>query len=41
MMSGKTNKITSQEGKKDYGEEAADETKALSQGNDEFDRADD
>ena len=40
-MSGKTNKLISQESRKDYGEEAAEETKALSQGDNEFDRADD
>ena len=28
--------MISQEGKKDYGEEATEETKALSQGHDEF-----
>ena len=39
-MSGKTNKIISQEGKKDYGEETAEETKALSQGDKKFDGAD-
>ena len=37
-MSVKTNKITIQEGKKDYGEEAAEETKETLQGDDEFDR---
>ena len=37
-MSGKTNKLISQEGKKDYSEEAAGETKETSQGDDEFDR---
>ena len=36
MMSGETNKIISQEDKKDYGEEAAEDTKEISQGNDEF-----
>ena len=40
-MSGETNKLISQEGKKDYGEEATEETKALSQGNDKFYGADD
>ena len=40
-MSGKTNKLISQESRKDYGEEAAEETKALSQGDDEFDGEDD
>ena len=39
-MSAKTNKLTIQEGKKDYGEEAAEETKKISQGDDEFDRGD-
>ena len=37
MMSGKTNKLISQEGKKDYGEESAEDTKETSQGDDEFD----
>ena len=37
-MSAKTNKLIIQEGKKDYGEEAAEETKATLQGEDEFDR---
>ena len=37
----KKNKLISQEVKKDYGEEAAEETKALSQGNEEFDGAED
>ena len=40
-MSGKTNKLIIQEGKKDYGEEAAEETKKISQGDDEFDGGDD
>ena len=40
-MIGKTNKLISQEGKKDYGEEAAEETKEISQGNDKFNGADD
>ena len=41
MTSGITNKLISQDSKKDYGEEAAEETKALSLGDDEFDGADD
>ena len=40
-MSGKTNKLISQEGKKDYGEEAAEEIKETSNGDDEFDGGDD
>ena len=40
-MSGKTNKLISQEGKKDYGEEAAEDTKEISQGDDKFDGGDD
>ena len=36
----KTNKLIIQEGKKDYGEEAAEDTKKTSQGNDEFDGGD-
>ena len=40
-MGEKKNKLTSQEGKKDYREEATEETKALSQGDDKFDGADD
>ena len=40
-MSGKPNKLISQESRKYYGKEAAEETKALSQGDDEFDGADD
>ena len=40
-MGGKTNKLISQEGKRGYGKEAAEETKGISQGNDEFDGADD
>ena len=40
-MSGKTNKLISQEGKKDYGEEAAEDTIEISQGDDESDGADD
>ena len=39
-MSWKTNKIISQEGKKDYGEEVAEETKETSHGNDKFDGGD-
>ena len=39
-MSGKTNKFISQEGKKDYSEEAAKETKEISQVDDEFDGGD-
>ena len=39
-MSAKTNKLISQEDKKDYGKEAAEETKETSQGNDEFDGGD-
>ena len=34
----KTNKLIIQEGKKDYGEEAAEETKETIQGDDEFGR---
>ena len=41
MMSVKTNNIISQEEKKEYGEEAAEETKEISQGDDEFDGGDD
>ena len=41
MMSDKTNNLIRQEGKKDYGEEAAEETKEISQGDDEFNGADD
>ena len=40
-MRGKSNKLISQENRKDYGEEAAEGTKALSQGDDKFDGADD
>ena len=40
-MSGKTNKLISQESRKDYGKESVEETKALSWGDDEFDGADD
>ena len=36
----KTNKLIIQEGKRDYGEEAAKETKETSQGDDEFDGGD-
>ena len=39
-MSVKTNKLSIQEGKKDYGEEAAEETKETIQVNDEFDGED-
>ena len=39
-MNRKTNKLISQEGKKDYGEKAVEETKIISQGDDEFDSAD-
>ena len=39
-MSEKKNKLISQEGKRDYGEEAAEETKEISQGDDEFNGAD-
>ena len=39
-MSGKGNKLISQYSRKEYGEEAAEVTKALSQGEDEFDGAD-
>ena len=39
-MSVKTKKLTIHEGKKDYGEEAAEETKETSQGNDEFNGGD-
>ena len=39
-MSWKTNKLISQNSRIYYGEEAAEETKVLSQGNDEFDGAD-
>ena len=35
-MSGKTKKLISQEGRKDYGEESAEETKEISQGDEEF-----
>ena len=34
------NKLVIQEGKKDYGEEAAEETKKTSQGDDKFDGGD-
>ena len=40
-MSERTNKLISQEVKKDYGEEAAEDTKEISQGDDEFDGGDD
>ena len=40
-MRGETNKLISQDIRKDYGEEVAKETKALSQGDNEFDGADD
>ena len=40
-MSGKGDKLISQESRKDYGEEAAEVTKALSQGDEEFDGVDD
>ena len=40
-MSGKTNKLISQDISKDYSEEAVEETKALSQGDDKLDGADD
>ena len=33
------NKLISQEGKREYGEEAAEETKETSHGNDEFEEA--
>ena len=39
-MSGKGNKLISQEIRKDYGKEAAEGTKALSQGNNEFNKTD-
>ena len=39
-MSAKTNKLTIQEGRKDYDEEAAEETKETLQGDDEFDGGD-
>ena len=39
-MSAKTNKLTIQEGKKDYGKEATEETKETLQGDDEFDGGD-
>ena len=40
-MSGKTNKLKIKESRKDYCKEAAEETKALAQGDNEFDGADD
>ena len=39
-MSGKKNKLVGQEGKEYYGKEAMEETKKISQGDDEFDRGD-
>ena len=39
-MSAKTNKLIIQESKKDYGEEAAEETKETSQEDNKFDRGD-
>ena len=39
-MSGITNKLISRESRKDYGEEAAEETRALSQGDEKFDGSD-
>ena len=39
-MSKKTNKLISQEIRKDYSKEAAEETETLSQDDDEFDEAD-
>ena len=39
-MSGGENKLISQEGKRVYGEEVAEETKGISQGNKKFDGAD-
>ena len=39
-MSEKTNKLIIQEGKDDYGEEAAEETKEMIQGDDELDGED-
>ena len=39
-MSSKTNKINIQKGKKDYGEEAAEENKETLQGDDKFDGGD-
>ena len=40
-MSEKKNNLISQKRRKDYGKEAAEETKALAQGDDKFDGADD
>ena len=40
-MSSKSNNLISQESRKDYSEESAEETKALAQGDGEFDRAND
>ena len=39
-MSRETNKLVSQESRKDYCEESAEETKSLSQGDEKFDGAD-
>ena len=39
-MSEKTNKLIIQEGKKDYGEEAAEETNKMLQADEEFNRGD-
>ena len=39
-MSAKTNKLIIPEGKKEYGEEAAEETKETLQGDNEFDGGD-
>ena len=38
-MSGKTNKLVSQESREEYGKEAAEGATALSQGEEEFDGA--
>ena len=40
MMSGKPNKLVNQESRENYGEEAAEGTTAILQGDDEFKRAD-
>ena len=40
-MNEKTNKLISQKGKKEYVEETAEDTKEISQGNNEFDGGDD
>ena len=40
-MGGKTNKLISQESRKYYSKESAEETKLLAQGDDKFNRADD